>query len=133
MSAQALQFAGSLVAIVLLALFAWWLGLGQGRTIGSEQEARTLAAEAEPTFTADEIVLGSDGKAALIADRTGSIMLLFPHGSHFVGRILGGAAKATCDGSTLTVLTGERVHRAIAVPLDDDAAQAWRKRIEALG
>ncbi len=126
-----LQFLGSLVAILALAGFAWWLKLGPQGTLANDDEARSAANEAVDGFSPTEIALDMEGRGALLGDAQGRILLLRPHGTHFAGRILTGEAKARLDGSTLVVDTAERRYGSARLAIADP--QAWVKRIEAIG
>ena len=130
MQGQALQFLGSLAAILVLAALAWRMGLGPAPHLASEEEARSAAAEAIDGFDPSEIALDREGRAALLCDAAGRVLLLRGHGSHFAGRLLTPAASAHLEGDSLLVDTAERrfgtARLAIAQP------HAWVRRIEAI-
>lgn len=130
MQDQLLQFLGSLAAILLLAGVAWWLKLGPERRLNNEDEARRAAAEAADGFEAKDLALDAEGRAALLRDAGGRIMLLRPHGTHFAARILTPAATARIESDTLVVDTAERRYGGAALRIAEP--QAWVKRIEAI-
>jgi len=127
---QLFQFLGSLAAILLLAGLAWWLKLGPERRLSSEEEARRAAAEAADGFEAKDLALDAEGRAALLRDVQGRIMLLRPHGTHFAARILTPAATARIESDTLIVDTSERRYGSATLRIAEP--QAWVKRIEAI-
>lgn len=130
MQDQLLQFLGSLAAIVLLAGLAWWLKLGPERRLTSEDDARRAAAEAVDGFETEDLALDTEGRAALLRDAGGRIMLLRPHGTHLAGRILTPAASARIESETLVVDTSERRYGSASLRIAEP--QAWVKRIEAI-
>ena len=130
MQDQLFQFLGSLAAILLLAGLAWWLKLGPERRLSSEEEARRAAAEAADGFEAKDLALDAEGRAALLRDVQGRIMLLRPHGTHFAARILTPAATARIESDTLIVDTSERRYGSATLRIAEP--QAWVKRIEAI-
>lgn len=124
------QFLGSLAAILVLAGIAWMLGLGKERGIASEEEARLAAQEAFHGFIPVEIALDRAGRAALLRDADGQILLLRPHGTHVAGRILTPASSARVEDGRLVIDSGERRFGRFTIGVDD--AQAWACRIEAV-
>ena len=76
------------------------------------------------------IGLDRDGRGALLRDAAGRVLLLRPHGVHFAGRILSGAARVRRDGDMLVIDTAERRYGAAQLALDD--ASAWVDAIEAV-
>lgn len=87
-----LQTAGSLVAILALAGLAWWMRLGGSPALESEDAVRRAAGEVEDGF--DPIAADFDGKAAIVRDAQGRIMVIKRHGNRFAGRVLGPQARA---------------------------------------
>ena len=124
MIGQALQFAGSLAAILLLAWLARRLGLGGDPRLRDPEEARRLASEALCGFEAHELVLDRAGIGALLRDPTGRIMLLRRHGVHWVARLLDSHAGVRLDRSFMTIATSDRTFGAITLDLGDQA-QIW--------
>lgn len=132
MTGQIVQFAGSLAAIFALFLVARWLGLGAPAAIGDADKATALAQETEQDFDPVDIAIDTGGTAALLADGSGRIMLIMPHGNRHVGRILTRNAGVSCDENTLTITTGEKTHRAVAIALAVHEREAWIARFSAL-
>ena len=124
MIGQALQFAGSLAAILLLAWLARRLGLGGDPRLRDPEEARRLASEALCGFEAHELVLDRAGIGALLRDPTGRIMLLRRHGVHWVARLLDSHAGVRLDRSFMTIATSDKTFGAITLDLGDQG-QIW--------
>ncbi len=129
-----LQFAGSLVAILLLAWLAGKLGLGGAPKLDSDDAVRQAAEQADDGYTPVSIARDSTGRAALARDAANKIMVLRPHGSHIAGRILGAGASARLwqdrGYTTLEVDCGER--RFGAVFLDIENPDTWVEAINRL-
>ncbi len=125
-----LQFVGSLAAIVALAALAWWLKLGPARRLESEEDARREANEAVDGFDPVEVALDHEGRAGLLRDAKGQILLLRQHGTHFAGRVLTLAASARIDDGALVVDTAEKRYGGVRLHLDDPSA--WVQHIESI-
>lgn len=119
-----IQFGVSLVAIIALAIFARWLGLGGDVRIRDEAHARTLAQETAIDFEPVAIGLDKAGIGAILKDDAGRQMLLRRHGAHFVGRMLDTSVEAKLDQNFLTLGTGERFFSQITLNLGE-RAQQW--------
>ena len=132
MIAQALQFGGSLAAILALAWLARRLGLGGDPRLRDPDEARRLAGEALCGFEAQEVALDRAGIGALLRDSAGRIMLLRRHGVHWVARLLDSHAGVRLDRSFITIATGDRTFGAITLDLGD-RAQAWASSLRRIG
>lgn len=101
-----LQFAGSVVAILVLAGLARALGLGGG-AIPDVATACAHAEDALSGFEAEAATVGSDGRAAIVHGRDGSVAVLKLHGAQVAARRVPAAAiRPTPEG--LLVDTGER-------------------------
>ena len=124
MIGQALQFAGSLIAILALAWLARRLGLGGDPRLRDPEQARRLASEALCGFEANDLVLDRAGIGALLRDSSGRIMLLRRHGVHWVARLLDSHAGIRLDRSFMTISTSDRAFGAITLDLGDQA-QTW--------
>ena len=124
MIGQALQFAGSLAAILLLAWLARRLGLGGNPRLRDPEEAKRLAGEALCGFEAQDVVLDRAGIGALLRDPAGRIMLLRRHGVHWVARLLDSHAGVRLDRSFMTIATSDKTFGAITLDLGDQA-QVW--------
>ena len=132
MIAQALQFGGSLAAILALAWLARRLGLGGDPRLRDPDEARRLAGEALCGFEAQEVALDRAGIGALLRDSAGRIMLLRRHGVHWVARLLDSHAGVRLDRSFITIATGDRTFGAITLDLGD-REQAWASSLRRIG
>ena len=124
MIGQALQFAGSLIAILALAWLARRLGLGGDPRLRDPEQARRLASEALCGFEANDLVLDRAGIGALLRDSSGRIMLLRRHGVHWVARLLDSHAGIRLDRNFMTIATSDRAFGAITLDLGDQA-QTW--------
>lgn len=117
------QFLASLAAILVLAWIALRLGLGRAIRIRDESHARMLADEAICGFEAQEIALDRSGRAALLRDRAGRVILVKVHGAQFAGRLLGpGSSAAIWEDSGKRALeadSGERLFGKALLDVDD--------------
>lgn len=126
-----LQTAGSLVAILLLAGLAWWLRLGGTTSLGSDDAVRRAADEVEVGFDPVTIARDIEGRAALVRDAAGRIMVIKRHGNRFAGRVLTLAASARLHGdAALAVDCGEARFGQVVLALP--APEAWAQAINAL-
>lgn len=125
-----IQTAGSLVAILLLAGLARFLGLGGAPLLADEASVRRAAGEVADGFEIADFTLASDGTAALARSQEGRIMLIRRHGNRFAGRILDARATAQATGDALTVDCGERRFGSVQIVLNE--ANAWADAINAL-
>ncbi|MGK6354087.1 hypothetical protein ACMGDH_02540 [Sphingomonas sp. DT-207] len=99
-------FLASLAAVLVLALVARLLRLGGG-SIADAAEAMREAEAQLPGFDAERALVGSDGQAALVHGRDGSVALLKMHGTQVAARrLLAPAIRQTDAG--LLVASGER-------------------------
>lgn len=107
------QFIASLAAILVLAWIARRLRLGSQIRIVDEDHAKLLSDEVICGFKAQDIALDQTGRAALLRDAAGRIILVKVHGAQFAGRLLGpGSSAAILDrvgSKSLTIDSGERV------------------------
>ncbi|RYH06406.1 MAG: hypothetical protein EON57_06615 [Alphaproteobacteria bacterium] len=117
----AIQLAGSLVAILVLAWLAHRLGLGGDARIRSEDEARALADEALHGFEPTEIAIDKAGMGALCRDGEGRVLLLRRHGSHWASRLLDSHSHTRLDQGFLTLATADRRFGSITFDLGDKA------------
>lgn len=118
----AIQLAGSLVAILVLAWVAHRLRLGGDARIRSEEEARALADEAIHGFDPVDIGIDRAGMGALCRDRQGRVLLLRRHGSHWASRLLDTHAHTRLDQGFLTLATGERSFGSVTFDLGAEAS-----------
>ena len=131
MSAELLQFGGSLLAILLLAWTAHRLGLGGDTRIRDEMHLRELAEEALCGFEPVALAIDRAGIGALARDAQGRVMLLRRHGAHFVSRLLDSHHHVLLDHNLLTVGTGEKRFGTITLDLGNDAP-AWAASLRRL-
>lgn len=104
---------GSLIAILLLALAAKLLRLGGGR-IESEAQAMAEAEAILSGFDAVRATIASDGQAALVHGRDGSVAVLKMHGARVAGRRLA-TLDAVAAPEGLRVRTGDARFGAVLV------------------
>ncbi|HQV05069.1 MULTISPECIES: hypothetical protein [unclassified Novosphingobium] len=127
-----IQLAGSVVAILVIALICWKMGLGGDVRIRDEAEARNLADQAIYGFDAVDCALDRAGIGALLRDREGRMMLLRRHGAHFASRLLDSHAFARLDRNFLTIGTGEGTFGQVTLDLGDKA-QVWASSLRHIG
>ncbi|WP_336987501.1 hypothetical protein [Altererythrobacter aquiaggeris] len=132
MSAQFIQFAASLAAILFIAWLASKLGLGGDARILNEDHAKELADEALCGFHATAVALDKSGMGALLRGADGRVMLLRRHGSHFAGRILDNHANVRLEQNFLTLATNESTFGEFTLDLGADA-QDWAASLRGLG
>lgn len=130
MNGSILQYAGSLIAVIAIVAIAYWLRLGGEPEIADEAEARELADNAICGFDAVEVALDRSGRSALLRERDGRIMLLAPHGNHFVARLLNSASTARLHDNRLEIRTGDGRTGAVLLDVPDPAA--WCRAIGGL-
>lgn len=131
LSAQLLQFFGSLLAIVALAAVARWLRLGPAPRLADEGEARLAAEAAVSGFAPVEVALDRTGKGAILSDAQGRLLLLRQHGARFAGRVLSRGARAWQEGADLVIDCGER--RFGQTRLAIDAPAGWIRAVTEIG
>lgn len=131
MTAQLLQFGGSLIAILALAWLARRLGLGGDARIRDEAHLRELAEEALCGFDPVDVAIDRASLGALARDAQGRVMLLRRHGAHFAGRLLDSHLHVRLDRNLLAVGTGERRFGTITLDLGDEAP-AWAASLRRL-
>jgi hypothetical protein len=126
-----IQFAVSLGAIFALAGLCLWLGLGRDPRLESTREARELADQVHSGFVAETCAIDTAGKAALLRDAEGKMILLKAHGGHFAGRLLelGSHAEAAAGG----ILVTSAEPRFGGAHMTIDNAQDWAAAINAIG
>ncbi|WP_114521047.1 hypothetical protein [Altererythrobacter sp. ZODW24] len=124
MTAQLLQFGGSLAAILIIAWLVMRLGLGGDTRIRDEEHARELAEEAMCGFDPVDVSVDRGRTGALLRNANGQIMILRRHGSHFVTRLLRSAEDVRLHQNNLTFVTGERTFGEVTLDLGPKA-QEW--------
>ena len=127
MAEELVRMAGSLAAIIALFALARWLRLGgDAPVIADRADAVRLAEEADSAFVPNEVAIDAQGRAALLADARGAIVLLRPHGAHFVGSSPTPAWHVARDGAALRVTLGRRMAPRVELVLPDDRkASHW--------
>lgn len=125
-----LRFAGSLIAILLLAGLAWSLKLGPQRRLDSDKAAREAAHEALDGFEPVSMARDLEGRAALLREADGRLLLIRQHGAHFAGRLLDTRATARIEEGVLIVDCGERRYGAVRLAIADP--ETWRDAIARL-
>lgn len=128
----ALQLAGSLAGILLLAGLARWMGLGGDARIRSEDRARELAEEAICGFDPVEIGLDRAGIGALLRNGRGQVMLLRRHGAHFAARLLDSHGGVRLDRNFLTLSTSDSTFGSVTLDLGEQAP-AWASSLRHIG
>lgn len=131
MTAQLLQFGGSLLAILALAWVAARLKLGGDLRIRDAEHARELAEEALCGFEPVATVIDRAGYGALLRDAAGRVLLLRRHGAHFAARLLDSHAHARLDRNFLTVATADRRFGSVTLDLGENA-QYWAASLRRL-
>ena len=135
MTGQLLQFGGSLLAIFAVALLVHRLRLGGDKRIRDEAHARDLAGEVVDGFEATEIAVDSEGRAAIMRDANGQIMIVKMHGSKAAGRILGTGASARLwddrGKQSLQVQSGEHWFGKLFLDIADHSA--WKQAVDSIG
>ncbi|MEL1251679.1 hypothetical protein [Aurantiacibacter gilvus] len=115
MDSELLQLGGSLVAVLLLVGLTWLLGFRQQARLESPEEAAELIRLAPGGFEPVAVALDAKGRAAIARDRQGRLLVLVPHGNHFVARPLpedcrpanqDGTLHISCEGRPLTLALG---------------------------
>lgn len=132
MTAQLIQFAVSLAAILALAWLAKRLGLGGDVRLRDAEDARQRAEQALCGFDAAEVALDRAGIGALLRDASGRVMLLRRHGAQFAARLLDSHAGVRLDRQFLTVSTGESSFGSVTLDLGDNAA-VWASSLRRIG
>lgn len=114
----------SLVAALLLAGFARWLGLGGDVRILDADHARTLAQDVHYGFDPAEVIVDKAGYGALLRDAEGRQMLIRRAGARFAGRLLEPGMDARLDRQFLTLGSDDSPFGAVTLNLGEDA-QVW--------
>jgi len=117
----------SLFGIITLILLARALGFAKAPVLADAAQARQLAAEALPGFTATDAVLARDGQGALVAGSDGRVALVRSFGDRWVVRIVNGAA-AQAKGDRLHIVPHESMFPAAELDLGP-AAGDWAARL----
>ena len=104
-----LPIIGSLVAVLLLARTARWMGLGATHEqIVDEAHAIQLADEAECGFDGIAADVDAAGYGAIVRNAAGAMMLVRAHGNRFAARRIDPGFTARLDRNRLWLQSGER-------------------------
>jgi hypothetical protein len=125
-----IQSAGSLVAILVLAALARWLGLGGAPKLSDEALLRHAAGEVVDGFEIADFTVAKDHGAALVRDPDGRIMVIRRHGGRFAGRVLPARASARVTGNVLEVDCHDPRFGLTRLDLPD--SEAWAAAINAV-
>lgn len=111
MAGQALQFLGSLAAVLVIVAVTFLIGFRQAARLASEDEAYELFRLAPGGFEPVEIGFDKNGASAIARDDRGRLAVLVPHGNQFVFRLLAPGSKISAHGGELKFegLPGVRV------------------------
>jgi hypothetical protein len=114
----------SLVAVLLLAGLARWLGLGGDVRIRNADHARALAQDVHYGFDPVDVIVDRAGFGALLRDANGRQMLIRRSGARFAGRLIEPGVEARLDLQFLTLGSDGSPFGAATLNLGDDA-QVW--------
>jgi hypothetical protein len=101
------ELSGSATAVLVLAMLAWALKLGQSK-IADSQTACRLAEEMLAGFVARRAIVSQDGSAALVAGN-GTIAVLKRHGARVAARRMIPPLRVRQAIEGVTIDTGERM------------------------
>lgn len=105
---------GSLVAVLLLAQVARWMGLGATHErIRDDAHAIQLAEEAECGFDGVAADVDAAGYGAIVRNAAGAFMLIRAHGNRFAARRIDRGFTARLDRNRLWLQSGERTFGAV--------------------
>lgn len=121
--------AGSLGAVLVLAVIARALKLGASPRIDDSETAARLARDAHAGFRPIEIALDSEGRAALVLGEDGAIVLIRPHGAQFAARVFRAPPAVTCESGRLIIASGERMFGDVTLDLGEAEAARWHGRL----
>jgi hypothetical protein len=102
-----LELSGSVTAVLVLAVLAWALKLGQSKIVDAPTACR-LAEEMLAGFVARRAIVSQDGSAALVAGN-GTIAVLKRHGARVAARRLIPPLRIREAVEGVTIDTGERM------------------------
>ena len=104
-----LPILGSLIAVLLLARTARWMGLGATHEqIADEAHAIQLAEQAECGFDGLSADVDAAGYGAIVRNAAGAMMLVRAHGNRFAARRIDPGFTARLDRNRLWLQSGER-------------------------
>lgn len=119
---ELLPLIGSLIAILLLARTARWMGLGtEYRRIRDEDHAIRLAEEAECGFDGIAADVDAAGYGAIVRNAAGSMMLVRIHGNRYVARRLDRSFTTRLDRNRLHLVSSEPTFGSVDLDFGDQA------------
>ena len=119
---ELLPLLGSLIAIVLLARTARWLGLGTDyRRIRDEAHAIRLSEEAECGFDGVAADVDAAGYGAIVRNAAGAMMLVRIHGNRYVARRLDRSFATRLDRNRLHLASNEPTFGSVDLDFGDQA------------
>ena len=117
-----LPLLGSLIAILLLARAARWMGLGTDyRRIADEAHAIALAEEAECGFAGIAADVDAAGYGAIVRNGDGAMMLVRVHGNRFVARRLDRSFATRLNRNCLHLASPERAFGSVDLDFGEQA------------
>ena len=122
------QLGGSILAIALMVWIIARLRFGIEPDILSEAEARAIADDEFGGFASADIMLGNNGRCALLRSSDGRMILIRPHGSRYLAMRIDRRMSATTLDDALIL----RMEDLDWVMVRDSRAHAWAKQIGAL-
>ena len=122
------QFGGSILAIALMVSIIARLRFGMEPDTLSEAEACAIADDAYGGFASADIMLGKNGRCAILRRDDGRMALIRPHGSRYLAMLINRRASATTLDDALILRMEDRDW----VMVRDSRAHAWAKQIGAL-
>ncbi len=125
-----LQFAGSLVAILVIYLIARFMRLGGSPKLADEAAVSAAVDEVEAGFVPRLVSISRDGAAALAKDSHGRIMVIKRHGNQFAGRVLKSSATAREEVDAIVVDPRETQFGTVRLCIKD--AASWADAINRL-
>lgn len=119
---KVLLLIGSLIAILLLARTARWMGLGtEYRRIDDEAHAMQLADDAECGFDAVAADVDAAGYGAIVRNANGAMMLVRVHGNRFAARRLDCSFSTRLARNRLHLTSPERAFGSVDLDFGDQA------------
>ena len=131
MSAQLLQFAGSLVAIGALVALVHWLRAKDGLATVRDEAVQQAIDDIFGPVPIAKLVIDKAGRAALALAMDGRAFVLKRHGAHWAGRELSALSQIAVESEHVLVIDStERRFGIVRLTLDD--AQDWVRHVSAL-
>ncbi len=122
-----LPLAGSGLAVAGLVALCWALGFRGTLHLDGEAEAIALARMMPGGFSPTTVLLAADARHALLADMTGKLVLVMPHGANFIARSLDSEVRAQAVDGLLNLTLP---HRIVRIEVGEQLP-AWLDRLKA--